>query len=67
MTELKTLKDIETGIDHNGFTQNHLISIFELKQEVIKWIKGDLALFEFGSPTWKFIMHFFNITEEDLK
>ena len=72
MTELKTLKDItipevlEETIFGNRLTERVVLVSF-LKAEAIKWIKGDLALFEFGSTTWKFIIHFFNISEEDLK
>jgi hypothetical protein len=40
MTELKTLKDLEQGINTDGYSEEHLISIFELKQEAIKWIKA---------------------------
>lgn len=38
----------------------------KIKSEAIKWINGDLALFEPGSTTWKWIVYFFNISEEEL-
>jgi hypothetical protein len=60
MTKLKTLKDIY------GNKANGQISIKDLRQEAIKWIKGkdwnDGALI---LKLW--IKHFFNLTEEDLK
>lgn len=56
--ELKTLKDI------------HILSEHRLKQEAILWVKngyyGKLGII-WGEEIDKWIKHFFNLTEEDLK
>ena len=61
MKELKTLEDFELEIEGQGLV------IDWIKQEAIKWVKEfDLNPRETKKEvTW--IMHFFNLTEEDLK
>jgi len=75
MSELKTLKDLKFQ-DH---PTNNDVSIQMLKAEAIKWVKhGDYTLGWFKEnrgiditdekQNWRlWIIHFFNITEEDLK
>ena len=81
MTELKTLKEI--GFWDNSKEQNPHncyecgFSMKNLKDEAIKWIKeiemGDNPVTtvndcpEEDDGAVKFIRHFFNITEDDLK
>jgi len=67
--KLKTLKDLGKDRDNYSYDDGNVKYFDEriLKAEAVKWVKGDLALFEFGSKTSKFIIHFFNLTEEDLK
>ena len=65
MKELKTLKDIEGGMDefYNIFYKN-------LKAEAVKWVKeiSEKNPNPYGdSDTIYWIKHFFNLTEEDLK
>ena len=60
MKELKTLKDFELEIDGQGEV------IDWIKQEAIKWVKEDRNI-ELGGDVIKWIKHFFNLTEEDLK
>ena len=62
MSELKTLKDIEkiTGLDE---TCRRLFET-SLKAEAIKWVKSPEKSY-YTTINW--ILHFFNITEEDLK
>jgi len=63
MTKLKTLKDILKYTDDNFIEQ-------DLKSEAIKWIKkgyyDDLGII-WDNEINKWIKHFFNLTEEDLK
>jgi len=39
MTELKTLKDLESREEEIGNPREHLVRESELKQEAIKWVK----------------------------
>lgn len=68
MTELKTLKDIfEREFDAGELDSGECISILEedIKQEAIKWVK---FMKKRGSkPSFLWLNHFFNITEDDLK
>ena len=53
----------------NFYHPRHLVNVEELKAEAIKWVNGLLYLEKNGrehKPSQEF-MHFFNITEEDLK
>jgi hypothetical protein len=59
MTELKTLKDFRNTIERDKVC-------WELKQEAIKWIKSP-AVELVDEVLMKWIKHFFNITEEELK
>lgn len=76
MVELKTLKEIENSWE--GDCLCHIHHPIELKQEAIKWIKDGYFITQgtFGNVLYtkyeriaieKWIKHFFNITEEDLK
>jgi len=92
MTELKTQKDIDVGLDllvENGLGHikhkdaNKIVSIWqkEERKEAIKWVRKldnpvDYYLTIDGyyveqmnkdRHTMKWIMEFFNITEDDLK
>ena len=62
MSKLKTLKEIY------GNKANGQISVRELRQEAIKWIKRDTeedgCMHECAVPEF---MKFFNLTEDDLK
>ena len=53
--ELKTLKDLEIGED-----KEHLFLLENLKAEVVKWYHRS------DSNKHKFIMEFFNLTEEEI-
>lgn len=76
MTDLKTLKDLETkGILAVG-EHDRAISEYDLRQEAIKWIKyfnerkiksicGTCS--DWHQCSAKQFINFFNITEEDLK
>ena len=60
MSELKTLKDIR--LEHwDGV--GYWLEEEDVKQEAIKWVKSN----ELSVRTDKWIKHFFNLTEEDLK
>ena len=64
MTELKTLKDLILKINHED-----IIDYEELKAEAVKWFEfhNDKDIYLEGDEQVKsFIMHFFNLTEEDL-
>lgn len=76
--ELKTLKDLTRDLpDEFGKGWPDEVNAIQLKQEAIKWVK-DNSVFA-GLGMWindhacdkisinRWIMHFFNITEEDLK
>lgn len=76
MTELKTLKDFESLIVYSkGYSElckgENLIKV--LKAEAVKWVKPEVGteLTKEQNKAYKnvvnFIMHFFNLTEEDLK
>ncbi len=66
---LKTLKDFEVnpkswaGAMANA-GRKYTIDIPELKQEAIKWVKSPEKSY-YTTINW--ILHFFNITEENLK
>ena len=66
MTKLKTLKDLKKMriVGHPDIckTSGDLIESEEIKQEAIKWVK---EMVDGVKRDW--VMHFFNITEEDLK
>ena len=67
MTELETLKDLETPPNNSIYPDLvDLISREELKAEAIKWInsKWNATDNEIGFNDW---LEFFNITDEDLK
>ena len=74
MTDLKTLKDLETkGILAVG-EHDRAISEYDLRQEAIKWIKQLNFERDIGAINSEeklilrnWMKHFFNITEEDLK
>ena len=67
----KILKEIKTLKEIYGNKANGQISVKELKQEAIKWVKfrRETALEEMGfkDSVVDFIKDFFNLTEEDLK
>lgn len=72
MTELKTLKDLKhPELRLRYLNKKKLISIIELRQEAIKWIKEFDKTTEvknitnLGSQVTIWIKHFFNITEEE--
>ena len=77
MTELKTLKEIEKEIKIEPFKSGQtttkikgIVSVKELRQEAIKWIKDFYSCPNFESTkdaVQSFIKYFFNITEKDLK
>ena len=60
--KLKTLKDLQKDYEWNYTTYK------ALKAEAVKWIKAHSThLVHLHYWTRKWIKHFFNITEEDLK
>ncbi len=68
MTELKTLKDLETWELSNVGTNDKIVYSKQIKAEAVKWFKKK---FDSGDDccctceeVWR---EFFNITEEDLK
>ena len=65
MTNLKTLKDLGMNYEDLGIQ----ISPKELKQEAIKWDEKELFIkgFDNVKDIRRWIKHFFNLTEEDLK
>ena len=65
MTSLKTLKDIEDGINTDGWTEGHLVSREVLKAEAVKHAKNCQHYGYVAELGW--IINFFNLTEEDLK
>ena len=73
MTELKTLKGLDLKerdfIGENATMKmfHGLVTIEELKQEAIKWVKEMSKINGICYSTDQFIKHFFNLTEEDLK
>ncbi len=81
MTELKTLKDLESNLDlkckFEGIEENHIREIIkQLKAEAVMWVKSILTndenyrdnnLREFAYGTIEWIKHFFNLTEADLE
>lgn len=67
MNNLKTLKDIEDGVNLCDDYCSATLNLDRLKQEAIKWIKEfEKEGREYDSRIEVF-KHFFNITEEDLK
>ena len=58
MSELKTLKEIE-----GGMSESYDVFYKNLKAEAVKWVKSN----ELSVRTDKWIKHFFNLTEEELK
>lgn len=64
-TKLRTLNNM--NIKHIGNLQEEklddMVSIYELKDEAIKWVK----YFGKTKPDSWFIKHFFNLTKEDLQ
>lgn len=72
MTELKTLKDLETySNDVNYPTMCDLISREELKSEAVKWVKDcckeDATNEILRCDGCNRMVVFFNLTEEDLE
>ena len=68
MSELKTLKDLESHSFDTG--SNEWISIVELKAEAVKWVKEDVEAIKEGIDSKRLLGRWaerFNITEEDLK
>ena len=59
--ELKTLKDLE---EEEEFTDS--ISVYKLKSEAVKWVK-QFRKEDVYRDTRSWIIHFFNLTEEDLQ
>ena len=57
MVKLKTLKDLEI------WKHSTLMAEEMLKQEAIRWVKADLT----NSDQEYILIHFFNITEEEIK
>ncbi|HLD90345.1 MAG TPA: hypothetical protein VI911_04925 [Patescibacteria group bacterium] len=74
MTELKTLKDIDTAKDYTPLSRTYYEDFVEkgdLRAEAIKWLKEDLDYVEEDEfvallliERW---LNRFNITEKDLK
>ena len=75
-TELKTLKDLgfkeglaprffEVNAEYDGRVEEFIKS--KLKSEAIKWVKEEpiSPLFDLNTIMW--IMHFFNLTEKEMK
>lgn len=56
MTELKTLKDLES------FCNNKLVEIDELRAEAVRWVKA-----RGQCEASDVLIDFFNLTSEDLK
>ena len=72
MTELKTLKDLNIFyIDFEPLKikiKEPLLRVEELKAEAVKWVKAKNNVYMFHERTLvDWIIHFFNLTEEDLK
>ena len=72
---LKTLKDIDLNIE-DIWDMNKPDAVTALKQEAIKWVKDivNKDTLNMGDDPYccpysikRFIIHFFNLTEEDLK
>ena len=67
--ELKTLKDLK---EKHGIFGPDYVGLKELKAEAVKWVKSrreqlNLENIGFEDGIIKWIKHFFNLTEEDLK
>ncbi|RLE42361.1 hypothetical protein DRJ16_04930 [Candidatus Woesearchaeota archaeon] len=59
---LKTLKDIQHGLNEEDYTDhNKYYSDKQLRAEAVKWYHRS------DGDKHKFILEFFNLTEEDLK
>ena len=74
MSDLKTLKALKTDWLMSTKEKGkgwEFVNVKLLKQEAIKWIKAinndKEEPFKFSLTTTKWMRHFFNITEEDLK
>jgi len=77
MTELKTLKDLDTKLIYNGIDTPHPYEVIEnfkktLKSEAVKWVKDirektPKEIIGIPNHISIWIKHFFNITVEDLK
>ncbi len=63
--KLKTLKDIEAISDGSSFERVEKAVCNRIKAEAIKWVKEITTEKDKYIRAW--IIHFFNITEEDLK
>ena len=73
MTELKTLKDLEEENDEDVMEefelneeQRYWIYSSKLKAEAVKWVKNEL-IYDSDKEVVRWIKHFFNLPEEDLK
>jgi hypothetical protein len=68
--ELKTLKDFEKNRDDEPENNGYGSCMYDLRQEAIKWIKylrtSKNDRME-SKAVVQFIIHFFNITESELK
>ena len=71
--ELKTLKDLCYNLrqdDEEGEVIDGVVRESELRAEAIRWAKDDVTTGTYpdeGMPAYKWIMHFFNIKEEELR
>lgn len=63
--KLKTLKDIRLNVEH---LSEDVVSVKELRQAAIEWIKDEELGCECDCQYYKWILkRLFNLTEEDLK
>ncbi len=68
--KLKTLKDIEPDVCQDEYECGFENCKNEIKEEAIKWVKSDKSNYyskQGKEETIRWIKHFFNITEDDLK
>ena len=68
MTDLKTLKDLDTNLGQYG--ELDAVYIDELKAEAIKWIRlmdRNKTHYYSHPDARKWIKHFFNLREGDLR
>lgn len=68
MGELKTLKELDMETDLDRHFGDRAVSTEKLRAEAIKWVKFYEERVDSPAKEVKvWIMHFFNLTEEDLK
>lgn len=70
--KLKTLKDFYKKKHKVSYVEWTCVSVEQLKAEAVKWVKSrreqlNLENIGFEDGIIKWIKHFFNLTEEDLK